>query len=84
MTDRLALALAEFIEALREELRAETAAVPGAPDRLLSIDEAATVLGVGRSSLYQEIGAGRLRSLKVGRRRLVASGTLADYIAAGR
>lgn len=56
-------------------------AAPAAPDRLLSIDEAASALGIGRSILYGEIAAGRLRSVKVGRRRLVPAGALTDYIA---
>jgi len=51
------------------------------PDRLLSVDEAARQLGIGRSALYGELAAGRLRSLKVGRRRLVPSGALAEFVA---
>ncbi len=77
--DRLALALSELVEAIRAEVRAEMPPV-SAPDRLLSIDEAAKALGIGRSALYGEIGALRLRSIKVGRRRLVASGAIAAYI----
>lgn len=80
MTDRLLLAIAELAEALREELRAEAEADPRAPDRLLSIDEAARTLGIGRSRLYAEIGAGRLRSVAVGRRRLIPSGAISAYI----
>ena len=77
MTARLEAAIAELVDALREEL------VPPAPapDRLLSIDEAATMLGLGRSKVYAEIQAGRLRSAVVGRRRLIPSGAVADYIA---
>jgi excisionase family DNA binding protein len=81
MTDRLSLALAELVEALREELRAEAVASPRAPDRLLSVDEAGATLNLGRSLVYQEIAAGRLRTLKVGRRRLVPAAAIADYIA---
>lgn len=81
MTDRLALALSELIEALREELRTEAEAGPRAPDRLLSIDEAAAALGLGRSRLYAEIASGRLRSLRVGRRRLVPAAAVAAFIA---
>lgn len=77
--DRLAAAVAELVAALRDDLRVE--AVPAGPDRLMSIDEAADVLGIGRSCLYGEIGAGRLGSVKVGRRRLVPSGAIHDYIA---
>ncbi len=80
MTDRLASAVAELVEALREELRTEAEAGPRAPDRLLSVDEAAAMLGLGRSLLYAEIAAGRLASMKVGRRRLVAAGAIREYI----
>lgn len=81
MTDRLSLALAELVEALREELRAEAVASPRAPDRLLSVDEAAGLLGLGRSAVYGELQGGRLRSIKVGRRRLVPAAAISDYIA---
>lgn len=39
--------------------------------KLVSIREAAKVLGVGRSSIYQMLSDHRLESLKLGRRRLV-------------
>jgi excisionase family DNA binding protein len=78
VTDRLTAAIAELVAALREEARAEVA--PNAPDRLLSVDEAAATLGLGRSLLYGEIQAGRVHSVKVGRRRLVPAGAIADYI----
>lgn len=81
MTERLALAVAELVEALREELRAE---VPPTRDRLLSIDEGAALLGLGRSALYGEIAAGHLRTIKVGRRRLVPAAAVADFIAERR
>lgn len=81
MTDRLALAVTELIEAIRETVRAEADAAPRAPDRLLDVDEAAAALGIGRSLVYQEIAVGNLRSLKVGRRRLIAAEAIADYIA---
>jgi excisionase family DNA binding protein len=78
MSERLSAAVAELVAALQEEARAESA--PSAPDRLLSVDEAANALGLGRSLLYTEIQAGRLRSIRVGRRRLVPSVAVADYI----
>ncbi len=81
MSDRLAVAVTELIEALRESVRAEAAAASRSPDRLYSIDEAASALGLGRSLLMVEIGAGRLRSMKVGRRRLVPAAAIAGYIA---
>jgi excisionase family DNA binding protein len=78
MSDRLAVALAELVEALRDEVRAD-AVSPDAPDRLLSVDEAAALLGIGRSMLYDLIAAQRIRSLRVGRRRLIPSGAIADF-----
>jgi excisionase family DNA binding protein len=79
MTGRLEAALVELAAAIREEIAAEDH--PPAPDRLLSVDEAAAMLGLGRSALYGEMGAGRLRSVKVGRRRLVPAASVATYIA---
>jgi excisionase family DNA binding protein len=81
MTPRVQAALAELIEALAEAVRTEAATGPVAPDRLLSIDEAAATLGIGRSALYGLLAEGRLKSCKVGRRRLLASGAIAEYIA---
>lgn len=78
MTDRLTAAIAELVDALRAEVRAE--AQPAGADRLLSIDQAAKSLGLGRSSLYGELQAGRLRSVKVGRRRLIPSRAIAERI----
>jgi excisionase family DNA binding protein len=78
MTDRLAAAVAELVTALREEAGATAL---DAPDRLLSIDEARDALGIGRSLLFGEIGAGRLRSVRVGRRRLIPAGAIAEYVA---
>ena len=77
----MTLALSELIEALRESGRAEAAAAPRSPDRLLSVDEACALLSLGRSLIYSEIGAGRLRSIKVNRRRLIPVAAIADYIA---
>lgn len=77
-------AIRSAVDALVTALLAAVAPEPAdAPDRLLSVAEAAAALGVGRSRLYDEIGAGRLRSLVVGRRRLVPSGAIGDYIRAG-
>jgi excisionase family DNA binding protein len=82
-SDALAAA-AVALEAAATALRraAEADEPTSGPDRLLSVDEAARALGVGRSSVYAELGAGRLRSVKVGRRRLVPSGAVGDRIGA--
>ena len=56
------------------------------PDRLMSVAEAAEALSLGRSRIYDEIGAMRLRSIKVGSRRLIPSSAVAEFIdgASGR
>lgn len=67
-----------LVDAIRAEL---TPTTTPEPDRLLSIPEATEALGIGRSMLYQEINGGRIRTVKVGRRRLVPSGAVRDYMA---
>lgn len=81
MTARLDAAIHELVEAIAESVRAEAATSPATPDRLYSIPEAADALSIGRSALYGEIAAGRLRSVKVGRRRLVPSSAVRELIA---
>jgi excisionase family DNA binding protein len=71
MSDRLEAALAELAAAIRDELRAELAERAGGPPELLSIPAAAERLSIGRTALYDAIGRGEVRSVKVGRRRLV-------------
>lgn len=80
MTARLDTAVRELVEALAEVARAEAAASPVAPDRLLSVDEAGALLGLGRTATYGELQAGRLRSVKVGRRRLIPAEAVAAFI----
>lgn len=47
-----------------------------------SIDDACRACGIGRSKLYTEIAAGRLKTYKIGRRRLVAPRDLREWLAA--
>ena len=68
----------ELLAALREEIAAERQPSERRLDRLLSVDQAAQALGIGRTALYSEIGAGRIRSVKVGRRRLVPSSAISE------
>lgn len=75
MANRIEVAVAELVDALRAEL---TPPDPS-PPRLLSIQEASRAMGVGRSLLYTELAAGRLRSVKVGNRRLIPTTAIAEY-----
>jgi excisionase family DNA binding protein len=77
---RLEAALAMLAEAIRAEVAVQAAAQQGAPDRLLSVDEAAEHLGISRSLAYQLIAKGQLHTLKVGRRRLIPSSAVDAYI----
>ncbi|HEX7400167.1 MAG TPA: helix-turn-helix domain-containing protein [Candidatus Limnocylindrales bacterium] len=80
------VAAADALSAAADALRAiaQAGEPDGGPDRLWSVEEAAEACGVGRSLIYTEIASGRLRSLKVGRRRLVPSGAIAEFIAEAR
>ena len=78
--DRIRAAALAFADEIIAALTDEPAAALAS--RLLSVDEAAAALGVGRTALYGELEAGRLSSLKVGRRRLIATSAIADFIAA--
>lgn len=47
---------------------------------LLKPDEAADVLGIGRSTLYELLAAGRIESVQIGRSRRIPMAALADYV----
>lgn len=49
--------------------------------RLYRVPEAMRLLGQSRSSIYELIRSGRLRSVKEGRTRLVPSTAIREYIA---
>jgi excisionase family DNA binding protein len=51
------------------------------PDRLLTVDEEAEWLRVSRWSVYNLIRAKQLRTVKIGRRRLVTRAALVDCVA---
>jgi excisionase family DNA binding protein len=52
------------------------------PPRLLSVEQAAQLLGIGRSTAYELVRARKLRSLKIGTRRLVPREAIDEVIAA--
>lgn len=48
--------------------------------RLNSVKEAAARLRLSRSTIYMEMNSGRLKSVKVGRRRLIPESALIAFI----
>jgi len=50
------------------------------PAVLYRVDEAAEALRLSRSAVYELIRSGQLRSVKMGRRRLVPVEALAEYV----
>lgn len=53
------------------------------PLRALRINEAVRLTGLGRSTLYRAMAAGRLRSLKVGKCRLFLLADLEAFLKEG-
>jgi excisionase family DNA binding protein len=49
--------------------------------QLMSLEAVMERLAVGRSTVYKLVAAGALRSVKIGKRRLVSEQALAEYIA---
>ncbi len=47
---------------------------------LLTVEEAAGLLRIGRTTAYELVMSGKLRSVKVGRRRLVIRDGVQDYV----
>lgn len=50
------------------------------PARLYRIPEAMRLLSLSRSVIYEQIRAGRLRSVTQGRTRLIPAAAIADYV----
>lgn len=48
--------------------------------QLHSVEDIMLRLNLGRSKIYELLGSGELRSIKVGRRRLVSEAALSDLI----
>ena len=71
----LAVALAE---ALLEVARAEAATAER--PKVVSVEEAAAMLGIRRTALYALMGHGKVRTHKVGRRRLVSVASIEELL----
>lgn len=51
------------------------------PERLaLTVSQAAEMIGIGRTKLYDEIRSNRLRTFRIGRRRLVTVAAIRDWV----
>ncbi len=82
MSDRLDSAIRELVAAIRAELPPPRA---DEPERLLDVDEARKLLGgIARSTLYQLMERGELRSLTIGRRRLIPWSAIVDLVGKAR
>jgi excisionase family DNA binding protein len=64
-------------------MRATTTQTPTIAPLLRSIDEAQAVLGgIGRTTLYELIGSGDLKVIKLGRRTFIAQAELERFVEA--
>ena len=50
------------------------------PSLLLTVEESAILLRLGRTQTYELIMRGKIQSVKIGRRRLVVRDSLQDFI----
>jgi excisionase family DNA binding protein len=80
MTTEPRRAAHEALDALLDALQAaaRTEGSSDGPERLLGVDEAARAAGIGRSLLYGEIAKGRVRTIRIGRRRLVPESAIQE------
>ncbi len=47
---------------------------------LLSVDQAAKAVGLGKSKFYELLLSGQLKSMKIGRRRLISQLALNEFV----
>lgn len=64
-----------------QQLRSDSTEGPGGLEPLLlTVEQAAHVLSINRSTLYDLLGRGELPSVKIGRRRLISKQALVVFI----
>lgn len=66
--------------AMRQERALKPVALPEAP-LLCTVEETARLLNISRTTVYTQMRTGKLRSVKVGGRRLIPRHTLDKYVA---
>lgn len=85
-TDEIAATLAKLAALLAE--RDDDAAKPAEAARvlpartLLTVEEAAEQLGIGRTSMYRLVSSGEIESVRIGRLRRVPKDAISAYITA--
>jgi excisionase family DNA binding protein len=47
---------------------------------LVTVEEAARLLGIGRTTMFELIGSGEVKSIRLGRRRLIARRSLEHFV----
>lgn len=72
-------ALARDVAALASQVT-ELVERPASAPLSVSIDEAARLIGVGRSTMFALLDSGEIRSVKVGARRLVPRRALEEFL----
>lgn len=63
-----------------EEKPLETPTRPNQPRLLLTVEEAAQSLGIGRTTMYGLIKAGQISSVRIGQLRRVPANAVAAYV----
>jgi excisionase family DNA binding protein len=76
MSERLQTAVSELVAALHAEMSAQVSTAP----HLLAVNDAALALGISRAHLYRLLSDGSLRSIHIGRRRLVPASAIEDLL----
>lgn len=64
------------------DLAATPFTAAGVPKLALSIEEVIEATAIGRTSIYEDIAAGKLRARKRGRSTIILTADLAEYLAA--
>lgn len=72
-------ALAREVAALASQVT-ELVERPASAPLSVSVDEAARLIGVGRSTMFALLDSGEIRSVKVGARRLVPRRALEEFV----
>lgn len=80
----MCIRLRDDVAAARQNRRVETSHLT-APDRILaySVADACRLLSISRRHLYTQIAEGKIRSLKIGARRLIAHAELERLLNGG-